>query len=329
MKKIKNILLIGAALLTLATASCRKEATAPRIQTAQEKSEKAVAVQNTPLFSADSALLYVTQQCDFGARVPNTEAHEKCAAYLQRKLTQFGAEVQMQNFDATAFDGTKIKGTNIIGTLLPEKGKRIILFSHWDSRPVCDQDEAKYFLTPVMGANDGASGVGVILELARLIQAQAPNVGVDIVFLDAEDCGDGNGNAESWCLGSQYWSKNTQLKRKPVYGILLDMVGGENPFFGVDNTSAQYALNVVTKIWSHANGLGYSNYFLQRATSQLIDDHIYINRDAKIPTVDIIDFNTTRGFPETWHTHNDTPENISKASLEMVGKTLASVIYKE
>lgn len=321
-------------MLSLAAASCRNEAPVVQKTNSQEAStnepsKETSTAKRLPTFSADSALLYIRQQCDFGARVPNTEAHEKCADYLKSKLTQFGAEVQMQKFEATAFDGTKIKGTNIIGSIYPEKGTRIALFSHWDSRPFSDQDDEKYFHTPVMGANDGASGVGVILELARLMQSQTPNVGVDIVFLDAEDCGNAHGDEESWCLGSQYWSLNTQLPKKPTYGILLDMVGGDNPFFGVDNTSAQYALNVVNKVWSVANSLGYSKYFLNRTTTQMIDDHVFINRDAKIPTIDILDFSPTRGFPQVWHTHNDTPENISKRTLEMVGNTLTNVIYRE
>lgn len=326
----KSLLLFSLSIATLLPLSCRKEVTtSPAVE---KKIETVPVVQcaNIPEFSADSAYLYVREQCDFGARVPNSDAHEKCASYLKNKLANYGAEVEMQHFSTTAFDGTKINGTNIIGSFAPEKGRRIILFSHWDSRPFCDQDDSQFRSTPVMGANDGASGVAVILEIARQIQQQQPNIGVDMVFLDAEDYGDANGESEdSWCLGSQYWANHPHYKKKPTYGILLDMVGADHPHFGVDVTSSRFAGETVQKIWNIANALGYKEYFQQRMTSQLIDDHVYINHIAGIPTVDIIDFNTQRGFPETWHTHNDTPENISKSTLNMVGKTLINLIYRE
>ncbi len=334
MKCFKGILHIVVLLLSLSTLSCRNEAAAVQQQENKAKSAasepSANPAINIPAFSADSAFKRICEQCDFGARVPNSAAHVNCAKYLGDKLAEYGAEVEIQTFSATAFDGKVLAGKNVIGCFSPEKGRRIILFSHWDSRPFCDQDEPQYRDIPVMGANDGASGVGVILEIARLINLQKPNVGVDIVFLDAEDYGDATGeSSDSWCLGSQYWGRHPHYKKKPIYGILLDMVGGEHPYFGIDAATAQYAGNEAGKVWSIANSLGYREYFQPRTTSRLIDDHVYINQFTGIPTIDIIDFNPNKGFPDVWHTHNDTPENISKSTLDMVGKTLIQLIYRE
>lgn len=330
MRNFKDILLYCFLLLPLVTSSCRNETVVAQSNEKKEKSSAATPAIKVPAFSADSTYKYICEQCNFGARVPNSTAHTNCAKYLSDQLIRFGAEVQIQEFKATAYDGNKLNGKNVIGCFSPEKGKRIILFSHWDSRPFCDQDEPQHHTTPVMGANDGASGVGIILEIARLINNQKPNVGVDVVFLDAEDYGDAIGDTkDSWCLGSQYWAKNPHYKSKPIYGILLDMVGGEDPYFGMDYTTSQYAGAQAGKVWSIANALGYSEQFQQRLTSQLIDDHVYINRLTGIPTIDIIDFNTERGFPDVWHTHNDTPENISKKTLNIVGTTLTNLIYRE
>lgn len=331
MRHLQFAISLFALLLSTTTQSCRKE-TPVTVETEKKVETKAVAeTQAIPVaFSADSAYQYVCGQCEFGARVPNSEAHKKCAKYLKEKLSSFGAEVQMQTFTATAFDGNKLNATNIIGSFFPEKERRIVLFSHWDSRPFCDQDYKEFQKQPVMGANDGASGVGVLLEIARHFQGKAPNVGVDIVFLDAEDYGDPHGEtADSWCLGSQYWAKHPTYHKKPAFGVLLDMVGGDQPYFGIDFTTAQYATDIATQTWRIANSLGYSSSFQYQTTSQLIDDHVYINEIAGIPTIDIIDFDTRRGFPATWHTHLDTPENISKQSLDMVGKTITTLIYKE
>ncbi len=284
------------------------------------------------LFNQDSAFAFVKAQCDFGPRVPNTKQHDSCAAYLSSALRRLGAEVMEQKAVVTAFDGTKLNANNIIGTFFPEKEDRVIFFSHWDSRPFCDHDPDKTnHQKPVIGANDGASGVGVLLELARLIQQKEPKKGVDIVFLDAEDYGAPyffQGNADNdWCLGSQYWSKHTHYKTKPRYGVLLDMVGAENPTFYVDKVSAMYAQSAVSRVWSRAQEMGYGNYFLTQVEGSIMDDHYYVNVWAGIPTVDIIDFNSERGFPTMWHTMNDTPENISPATLGMIGRLLTSLIY--
>jgi len=208
----------------------------------------------------------------------------------------------------------------------------VILFAHWDSRPFADHDpNPENHRKPVMGANDGASGVAVLLEIARQLQQHEPPVGIDIVFFDAEDYGEPafekSNKRDTWCLGAQYWGKKPHYKIKPKYGILLDMVGGRNPEFGMDRVSFQMAPDILTKVWNVARNLGYGSYFLNKQTGYIIDDHVYVNALTGIPTINIIDYNTERGFPETWHTVNDTPENIDIRTLEMVGRTVMYVVY--
>ncbi|MBO7606835.1 MAG: M28 family peptidase [Paludibacteraceae bacterium] len=324
--------LVFASLLATAVtfSSCTAEANTAEIapETEQKEEEKSTTEIAVPNFSEDSAYQYVVRQCEFGPRVPNSDAHEQCAAYLGQQLTTFGAEVTKQAFTATAFDGTALMATNIIGTFYPEKSKRVILFSHWDSRPFCDQGAPQDIQKAVMGANDGASGVAILLEIARILKTNEPNVGVDIVMLDVEDYGDARGAAESWCLGSQYWAKQPHYKTKPEYGILLDMVGGQSPSFGIDIASQQLAQSVASKVWNTAHALGYQQ-FKNEISGQLIDDHVFVNMIAGIPTIDIIDYSPERGFPATWHTTHDTPENISKETLGMVGKVVTKVIFSE
>lgn len=286
-------------------------------------------------FDADSAFSYVAKQCDFGPRVPNSEAHRKCGDFLASELKRFGAEVIEQKADLKAYDGTVLKSKNIIGQFYPDKNRRVALFAHWDSRPFCDNDpNPANHRKPVMGANDGASGVGVLLEVARQIQANEPNIGIDIVFFDSEDYGtpqfyDGPEQEHTWCLGSQYWGRNPHYKTRPEFGILLDMVGGEMPEFKVDKVSYDFASAFVYKVWSKAAELKHDDVFKMEQGGFITDDHFYVNQLTMIPTVDIIDFNNERGFPETWHTVNDVLENIDKNTLRKVGEVVCGVIYSE
>jgi hypothetical protein len=287
-----------------------------------------------PAFDRDSAFSFLKKQCDFGPRVPNTAAHRACANYLVGELKRFGAEVIEQNADLKAYNGTILKSKNIIGVFYPEKTKRVVLFAHWDSRPFADYDpDPANHRKPVMGANDGASGVAVLLEIARHLQQHEPPIGIDIVFLDAEDYGEPSfersNNHDTWCLGAQYWGRNPHYKIKPQYGILLDMVGGRSPEFRLDVVSSRKAPDILKKVWTVAKKLGYGDYFQERPGGHITDDHVYINALTGIPTIDILDYKDGRGFPETWHTVNDTPENIDVHTLEMVGKTLTKVLYSE
>lgn len=302
---------------------------------------KSVATIVKTSFDADSSYSYVEKQTLFGPRVPNTPSHKACRSYLSDKMSAFGAKTILQDCELTAWDGSKLKATNIIASYQPEKTNRILLCSHWDSRPWADQDtDPGKWHTPIDGANDGASGVGVLMEIGRQLQAEAkkgnlPAYGVDIVFLDAEDLGTpkfskNKDNEDSWCLGTQYWAKNAKKTGyQAEFGILLDMVGGKAPNFMWDYYSNQYAPQVLQKVWSTAASLGYNAFFVPAEGGAITDDHLYVNRIAGIPCIDIIDYNprSQSGFVPYWHTTDDTMKNIDKNSLKMVGETLLHVIF--
>jgi len=289
-----------------------------------------------PNFNPDSAYYFVKAQTEFGPRVPNTEAHKKCAQFLQNKLEKYCDKVIVQSFITKTFDGVKLNCKNLIGSFSPGKERRILLAAHWDSRPFADHDtNPANHDKPIDGANDGASGVGVLLEVARQLKEKSPEMGVDIVFFDAEDWGTANSNNETgdwWALGSQHWSKNPHIPNyKAEFGILLDMVGAPNAKFLQEELSMRYASRIVAKVWSKAYKFGFKDYFLNTAGNPITDDHFYVNKIAKIPMINIIhqDHSTGTGFVSTWHTTQDTIENIDKRTLYVVGATVLGVIYDE
>jgi len=310
--------------------ACQGDKTAPTTEPEEEK--KPVTV---PRFDRDSAFAFVQKQTEFGPRVPNTEAHRQTRAWLVERFKTFGAEVIEQNFDATIYTGEVYKSTNIIAQYNTNASKRVILAAHWDCRHTADHDPSEEnHDEPVMGADDGASGVGVLLEIARQIQQNPIDIGIDIILFDAEDNGDGGdqGKPEGWCLGSQYWSRNPHKKGYDAkYGILLDMVGGKNAQFTKDAVSRSYAPRVVQKTWSLAKSMGYGNYFLDKNTGPLTDDHYFVNLIAKIPMIDIINLPNTnpRPFVDHWHTTGDTIDKIDPRTLRAVGQVVLAVIYRE
>ena len=287
-------------------------------------------------FDAASAYGFVKKQVEFGPRVPGTPAHAACADWFVATLRQWTPDVFVQEFKARAYDGRPLAGKNIIASFNADAKDRILLCAHWDSRPFADHDPdpANHF-KPVMGANDGASGVGVLLEVARCLSLNKPAVGVDILLLDLEDFGEHanwRGSSEdSWGLGSQHWAKNPHRPGyRARFGILLDMVGAAGATFPMEGTSMYYAPAVVRKVWDVARGLGLGRYFIDRESDPLIDDHLYINRYAGIPTIDIIDYDAGRGgFPSSWHTVGDTLDKIDKKTLEAAGRTVLAVVLQE
>lgn len=306
-------------------------------KTTQSVHSENITAESVPAFSADSAYTYIQKQVDFGPRIPNSAQHMACGNYLEQKLRDFGAEVTVQETELQAFDGTSLKAKNIIGSYNPDAQTRVLLFAHWDTRPWADHDaDEKNHKTPILGANDGASGVGVLLEMARLFDKEKPAIGVDIIFFDAEDYGapenESNQNEDSWCLGTQYWAENKHVPGYHAkYGILLDMVGAQQAKFYREQISDYYAKYVVDKVWDKAAALGYSNYFINKPGGGITDDHVYVNQKAGIPAIDIIHYdpNSTTGFGSYWHTVNDTMQNIDKNTLSAVGNTLLHVIYNE
>ncbi len=292
-----------------------------------------------PAFNADSALAYVKAQCDFGPRVPGTAAHAQCSDYLVKTLQRFTENVIVQDFKGRVYDATVYNGKNIIASFQPEKKARLMLAAHWDSRPYADHDpDPARHKDPVMGANDGASGVGVLLEVARLLSQEESNVGVDIIFFDLEDYGppqDAQGQAanEHWGLGSQHWSRNPhRYDYSAKFVILLDMVGAEDAVFRQEGFSMYFAPDKVKKVWDIAHRLGYQSFFLNEAGGYINDDHYFINEIRKIPAIDIIhlDPNSSNGsFFEYWHTTGDTFDKIDKTMLGIVGHVVVETVFLE
>lgn len=333
--KLKKITL-PCLLAALLVSSCGNKSanTSGTSNTDSEVSYKQV----SPKFNADSAYSYVDMQVAFGPRLTNSDAHKACGDYLVSQLERFGAKVIEQKADLKAFDGKILHSRNIIGSYNIDNPNRVLLFAHWDSRPFSDQDpDPEKYNNPVLGANDGASGVGVLLEIARNFNQKNPLIGVDIIFFDAEDYGapefaqnvpEGNW----WCLGSQYWAKNSHVPNYSArYGILLDMVGAPDATFLKEYYSRQYASGVVEKIWSTARELGYGRFFPDKNGGGVYDDHMPVNQIAQIPSIDIIqsDQNTSSNFGWYWHTSQDNMKNIDKTTLNAVGQTVLEVVYKE
>ena len=300
----------------------------------------APATVQTPEFCADSAFNYIKAQTDFGPRVPNTKVHDDCGIWLGAMLSSFGADhVYFQEFNAKTIDGNSLQCTNIIVSFNIGQPTRIILCSHWDSRPWADNDpDPANWMKPVDAANDGASGVGVILEIARQMQKQAPEIGVDCIFLDAEDWGPGDSyqgqHLETWWgLGTQHWAKNPHVEGyRARYAILLDMVGGKGAAFCREGYSIRFGRPIIEKVWGAARKLGYSSIFKSVDGGYVTDDHYFINTLAHIPAIDIVPYLPAcqeSSFGPTWHTVSDNIDNIDKKVLEAVGKTLIEVIYNE
>ena len=322
---------------------------------------KKQAVATRPSFSSDSAYAYIERQMAFGPRVPNSNAHMQCAVWLIEQLKAFGAEVELQKGFMPDYKGDNQQIYNIIGHFSPSLGgrdgeglsrPRILLGAHYDTRPWCDEEEdysERFYNVP--GANDGASGVGVLLEVARQlglrqkchndsINDQMVNVPVDIIFFDCEDMGTprvytGAEREDTWCLGSQLWAtnyanniklSNSEASNGYQYGIILDMVGAPDAVFPLEMYSTQYASNYQHQIWRAAEQLGYGSMWVKQQSYPITDDHYYINYIAGIPCVDVIhyDIRNATGFPHWWHTRNDNMDNISKSTLQAVGEVVMS-----
>ncbi|MFM1932798.1 MAG: hypothetical protein RL226_2101 [Bacteroidota bacterium] len=289
----------------------------------------------TPQFDADSAYAYIAKQVAFGPRVPNSAEHAACGDWLVQKLSSYGADVIEQKAVVTAYDGTALNMRNIIGQFAPEKKNRIMLYAHWDTRPFADKDSIRQ-KEPIDGANDGGSGVGVLLEIARMIHAQAPSTGVDIVFFDTEDYGapEGfeTGDYTDWCLGSQYWAENKHRPNyRAKYGILLDMVGAKDAVFNREGTSVATSPMVVDKVWRTAQKLGYGGYFHDKVTPQTVDDNYFVTMGG-VPSANIVQYHVDvlpMGYGFFHHTHKDNMDIIDTQTLKAVGQTVAECIYQD
>lgn len=288
---------------------------------------------NVPEFSADSAYQFIQTQVDFGPRVPNTYGHSETRKYLESKFRNYAGSgsVFSQEFEKVGYSGVPLKMANIIAAFNTSAQDRIMLSAHWDTRPRADEDTSRT-ADYILGADDGGSGVGVLLELARIFAENPPPIGVDIVLFDGEDYGT-QGDIANYFLGSRYWSLNPPVPGySPRFGILLDMVGAKNAQFPKEGYSMAYAPNLVNELWEIADQKGYDNYFLNEDGVAIQDDHKIVNENTDIPFIDIIHhFNSPEGgksvFPDHWHTHQDDMPIIGKETLQAVGDVLLELIY--
>lgn len=292
----------------------------------------------TPVFDADSAYSFVAKQVAFGPRVPGTKAHMSCGDWLVARLKASGAEVVEQTGTVISFNKERLPLRNIIARFHPERTERVLLFAHWDTRPFADKDDER-MNEPIDGANDGGSGVGVLLEIARHLSAKEHGPGVDILLTDVEDHGQPSGamafdenSIDTWCLGSQYFAKNPHVPGYTArFGVLLDMVGAKDALFYQEALSMQFAPAIVRKVWKTAAAIGYGDRFIQETKYFVgIDDHIPVNEKLRIPSIDIIQYDpATQAFGPYWHTHDDSMEVIDPATLKAVGQTVLEVVWKE
>ena len=291
---------------------------------------------NVPQFSTDSAMMYLSEQLAFGPRTPGSKAQSRCADYLVTKMRQWCDSVVVQEFNTTLWDGSVVKGKNIIASIEPGdtySSQRILLAAHWDSRMWADHDsDQNNHHKPIAGANDGASGVATLMEMARGISAQRPNVGIDILFFDVEDQGTpewADSYADNtWCKGSQYWAQHPHRPYyTALYGVLFDMVGTHNARFTKEEVSCQYASSTLNKYWNVAQSLGYGNIFQDLKTPPILDDHMYINQIIGIPTIDIVQNSEGCNFFPFWHTIEDDLDIIDAETMKLVATVTLKAIY--
>ena len=302
-----------------------------------------------PDFNYDSAYYFVEQQVNFGPRIPETAEHQQCSEWIRKTLEFYGWQVSFQDAQIMGFDNRPMNIRNIIATYNPQHDERVLLCAHWDTRRMADQDTSRKD-EPILGADDGGSGVGVLMELARVISQNPLNAGVELVFFDAEDQGENNSprpSEQTWCLGAQHWSRNPHpMVVVPRFGVLLDMVGTRGAQFPREGVSVNRAGNIVNIVWQQALELRYDNIFVDDKDDEIVDDHLFVNDIAGIPTIDIInrvpvytssgqiimnrqEKRPERRFGPHWHTHQDNMTAIDRHTLGAVGEVLLHVLYKE
>lgn len=308
-------------LFAISVFACKEDAKAP---VAIEKKPRV----KIPACNADSIYQFVSAQLDFGYRIPGTPEHLACRDWLVSKFESYGADVSLQNFKASFMGQKDVDSYNIIASYNPNHKDRVLLGAHWDSRMVAekDKDDSKKD-SPIEGADDGGSGVAGLLEIARVLGENPIDLGVDIVLFDTEDNGDSQGAATTWCQGSQYWAREkAKDSNKQRFGILLDMIGSKGAKFTKEETSRTHAKHYLDKVWLLGQRMGYSKLFLDKATGPVTDDHLFVNRIAGIPMIDII--NWDNNFGSYHHTHDDTIELIDKNTLKSVTQVVLATLYK-
>jgi len=282
-------------------------------------------------FNSDTAYHFIEKQVSFGPRIPGTAAQNNCAAWLEEQLNAYTDTVFVQKTNVVLGNSQSVPCINLIGAINPGATQRFLLLAHWDSRPWADQEDHH---EPFDAADDGGSGVGVLLEITRQLKLHPlpKNTGVDILFVDVEDYGKTEWGEDSYCLGTQYWAHHPHVAGYTAeFGILLDMVGAKGAIFHKEGSSSQYAGDVQDKIYAAASRAGYSSHFPFGAPkTSVTDDHKYVNEIIHIPTVDIINLNPngTTGFASHWHTQNDNMDVIDRNTLKAVGQTVLQTLFE-
>lgn len=329
-------IIVGVAMmlfLGLLITSCKEESKSEPVDETVSEEQPPRKKVSIPPFQADSAFAHIEKQLSFGPRNPNSTGHEQCKQWISETIAQWADDTILQDFKAQTYRGEQFKATNIIGVFNPDAKKRIVLAAHWDTRFIADFDpDDSRQEDPIPGADDGGSGVGVLLEIARNLHNNPIEIGVDIIFFDAEDQGDNGGrNAESWCLGAQHWARNPHTPNYSAeFGILLDMVGSKGARFTLEGFSMQFAPQITNQMWNLAQSMGFSGYFIKTRTNPITDDHYFVNTIAKIPMTNIVNKpeGSETGFGWYWHTHSDDIEVINKATLKAVGQVVLATIYR-
>ena len=314
--------LTGFVIAFLMAAGCSREN--PGNEEKQTMSSQRAATTLTA-FDGKRAFSFLKAQVAFGPRNPNSEGHRRCLEYLVATLRRSAETVRLQQFMEAGYNNERLLLTNVMASFQPAQRQRILLCAHWDTRPRAehDPDPAKRS-KPILGANDGASGVAVLLEIATLLKKTPPAIGVDIVLFDGEDYGE-EGDLQRYLLGSQYFARNKPADYRPRFGILLDMVGDAVLEIPQEKNSLRFAPDIVDLVWKTAAQL-HVHQFVAAVGEEIYDDHLPLNR-VGIKTIDLIDFNYPDESHRYWHTHQDVPENCSAESLQAVGTVLTTLIY--
>lgn len=315
--KILQALLI----LSLCSLHCSENKSKEVVQQAKPPSAPKVV---TPVFDGDRAFLKLKAQTDIGPRYPGSPGQRKCLEFLQSELRQYADAVNLQPFTHIGYENQTLNMWNVIASFNSSSPTRILLMAHWDTRPYADQDSNPANRNrPILGANDGASGVAVLLEIARLLKSSPPNIGVDIVLVDGEDYGK---KTIDYLLGSKFFASNLPPGYRPIFGIVVDMIGDAQLEIARETNSLQYAPDIVELVWSTARSLDVTQ-FVEKVQPPVTDDHLPLNQ-AGIKAIDLIDFDYPDDSNRFWHTLQDTPDKCSPQSLEAVGKVLLHVIYQ-
>lgn len=311
-------------IVVLASSCGSKKSESPVVQPYELKVTKDV-----PSFDSLNVYKFVEEQLAFGSRNPNSTGHKEAVQYFKDYFSKYSDKLDLQEFTYAGYDNQQLNLTNIIARFNPSNKKRIFLCAHWDSRPWADKDKLEANKkNPIPGANDGASGVAVLMELARLLKEKPVDYGIDLILFDGEDYGKDD-DLSNFCIGSKYFASTKPEDYQPVFGILLDLVGDRKAEFKKEGISMQYAEDIVELVWTVANSVK-ADAFKNVPTPAIYDDHLPLNQ-AGIKTIDIIDAGLVGGSSEPernyWHTMNDDIKNISKRTLWQVGTVLTNLIY--